>query len=460
MALSYVRLLHNMGSGSPGGGHVAVDLRNNYFVVGDSSSSSTSRPMRWGTIPGSQERWHGYFVKYDRELNCLWSQEVLNTHGLSVAVSGTNDLFVGGQFERTLQIGDQSLVSLGEVDGFVGKFTAEGKVCWLQRIGGPGRQSVSAVASDPLGNCYVTGDFRANTSIGGETLSSGRKGDVFVAKFDPSGGLVWVARSTGDYMDSRSLAVDASDNVFLTGIFNGSVSFGNRRLTAAREAGPDMFLAKFDPRGACVWATHPGGPRSRYGIRVAVDSQWNPHVVGLIQGTTTFGTTNYVVVHPTRYQNMFTARYGAGGEFHWVRQFNPNEFDFTGFVPAVLAPRVPTAPATVLAGIPVKPLSIAKTETRPVVGRGPASVIPGSALLAGRPKVGVPKVQLLVERAGDSLVVAWPKEFAMHQLEASVGIAPMPVWEPVPFAVQIVGDYRVVTIPLARALGFYRLRAP
>ena len=447
---------HKMGSGGVGLGTVAVDVRNNYFVAGDSNGSFGNGPSRWGTIPATENNrppWSGYLVKYDRNLNCLWSQKILNMVPQCLAVSGTNDLFVAGTFENTLRLGEHALTSLGGNDGFVAKLSGDGTVRWVQHIGGSGYDLTRAVTVDGAGHCYVTGDFRSEITIGGKHLIGVGKCNTYVAKFDPRGALVWVTHSTDGWIEPAGIALDSNRNVFVTGTLGASARFGNHRLTGS---GGDMFLAKFDPLGSCVWAVSPGGlPGGRSGHRVAVDSHGNPHVVGLIERTTAFGSTNFVIVDQSKNLNVFAARFGANGEFHWVRQFKNGDFDFTGFVAADLATSIRSSLVDALSRFPTNQLRIGKTESSPAADREPTSLTKTSLPLGARPVV-----TLLVERVGDSLVLAWPKQFATHQLEGSVGIAPMPIWEPVPFEVQIVGDYRVVTIPLARALGFYRLRAP
>ena len=65
-------------------------------------------------------------------------------------------------------------------------------------------------------------------------------------------------RSGSDAATATASAVDASGNVFVTGHFRGTVSFGSTRLTSA---GPDdVFVAKWDVTArAYTWATSGGG---------------------------------------------------------------------------------------------------------------------------------------------------------------------------------------------------------
>ena len=56
---------------------------------------------------------------------------------------------------------------------------------------------------------------------------------------------LWSKRfGDGDDQHARSVAVDASGNVIVTGYFYGTIDFGGGALTSA--GGGDIFVAKFD----------------------------------------------------------------------------------------------------------------------------------------------------------------------------------------------------------------------
>ncbi len=66
--------------------------------------------------------------------------------------------------------------------------------------------------------------------------------------------------------------VDARGNVFVTGFFGGTVSFGNTRLTSIGSAGTyDVFVAKWDANvQGYTWATRGGGTGTDAGRSIAV----------------------------------------------------------------------------------------------------------------------------------------------------------------------------------------------
>jgi hypothetical protein len=124
------------------------------------------------------------------------------------------------------------------------------------------------------------------------------------------------------------VAVDASDNVVVTGGFQGSADFGTGTLLNASggsSGGYDVFVAKFDSLGACLWAKQFGSfagdvgyTWSDSGNGVAVDSTGNILVTGQFRGTANFGgllITNYSGV------DAFVAKLSPNGVVLWVKNF-------------------------------------------------------------------------------------------------------------------------------------------
>ena len=59
------------------------------------------------------------------------------------------------------------------------------------------------------------------------------------------------------------MAVDSHGNTFVTGVFGGpTLTFGTCptcTLTAFSVGAGDIFVAKYDPQGVCLWAARAGG---------------------------------------------------------------------------------------------------------------------------------------------------------------------------------------------------------
>jgi hypothetical protein len=67
--------------------------------------------------------------------------------------------------------------------------------------------------------------------------------DIFVAKYSRGGVLQWVKKAGGQNLDfSSSIAVSSANNIYVTGFFSGSSTFGNSNLTSSGAS--DFFISR------------------------------------------------------------------------------------------------------------------------------------------------------------------------------------------------------------------------
>lgn len=88
-----------------------------------------------------------------------------------------------------------------------------------------------------------------------------------------------------------------SGNVYVTGVFQGTVDFdtgpSTYNLTSAGDK--DVFVAKYSATGTLVWAISLGGTGTDTGNGIAVSSSGNVYVVGGFSNTATFGSGSATV---------------------------------------------------------------------------------------------------------------------------------------------------------------------
>lgn len=159
------------------------------------------------------------------------------------------------------------------------------------RIGGTGQDEGGAVATDSSGNFYITGYFNGTVDFdpgaGTTNLTSGSGDEVFVAKYDSDGDLVWAKHfNSGGNDVGTGITVDGSGNVYTTGSFLGTVDFdpgaGTANLTSTGST--DIFVVKLNSSGSYVWAVRAGGGGADAGNGIALDSSNNVHVTGNYSG--------------------------------------------------------------------------------------------------------------------------------------------------------------------------------
>ncbi|MEZ4372052.1 MAG: hypothetical protein R3B07_14565 [Polyangiaceae bacterium] len=173
----------------------------------------------------------------------------------AVAVDSQNNFYVAGAFTGTINLGGTALASAGGSDGFIAKYSVDGTHLWSKRFGSTVTDIALDLAVDAQDNVVMTGYYEGSVDFGGGPLASAGQQDVFVVKFDGSGNHLW-SKNFGDAGASQEgfgVAVDSASNVLVTGYYRGTIDFGGGNLPTAGNW--SAFVAKLAPAdGAHVWS--------------------------------------------------------------------------------------------------------------------------------------------------------------------------------------------------------------
>ena len=182
---------------------------------------------------------------------------------------------------------------------------------WAEMTSGVfGAVSVQEIALDSSGNAYVTGMINGTVTFGNITIVSNAHYDIFIAKLSSSGSWQWAVTIGGQFSDyGRGIAVDSSGDIYVTGAFNGTVNFGNTVLTSTEY---DAFIVKLSSSGSWKWAIKAGGSGPDSGNGISVDQSGNAYVTGYFMGEATFGSTNLTN------GGIFIAKLSNDGLWQWA----------------------------------------------------------------------------------------------------------------------------------------------
>jgi hypothetical protein len=292
-----------------------------------------------------------FIVKLDSDGNFQWSTQRSGfsgydrNYGLKTDASG--NIYTAGLFlyisDFDPGVGVQSLTSIGSYDIFVQKLDSNGNFQWVKQMGGPGADATAyALDLDDLGNIYITGyftdtvDFNPSTAAA-DTMNiiADQNGDAFVVRLDNSGNYVWAVAFNGDSQTfGYDIVVDAAQNVYTTGNFEGTVDFNpssnTNNLTAGN--GNSCYISKLDASGNYVWAGVLGGANSdTHAQSIELDAQNNIFAAGYFEGAITdfdpgVGTTTFTPV----FTDLFVTKLTSNGDFIWARQIQGAGGDYLG----------------------------------------------------------------------------------------------------------------------------------
>ena len=146
--------------------------------------------------------------------------------------------------DNTIDLDGFSLTSAGEHDIFIAKVDADGDIVWANSAGGTGFDRGYAITSLDDGSSIITGHFFDTATFGDITLAGDADGDIFIAKLDADGDFVWATKADGGgYGFGFAVSGYADDSLIVTGGFVGTKSFGDVTLTSASSTNYDVFIA-------------------------------------------------------------------------------------------------------------------------------------------------------------------------------------------------------------------------
>ncbi len=267
------------GSGDDEGYGLAVDGSGNIYVAGASLAT-------WGSSVRAYTGGYDAFVaKLDANGSLIWNTFLGGAgddFGRALSVDGSGNLYVAG-FSAATWGSPVHGFSGGAYDAFAAKLDSNGNLIWNTFLGGSGNDAGYGLAIDGSGNVYVAG--QSDTAWGSPVRAfSGGGGDSFAAKLDSSGNLIWnTFLGSSDFDASIGVvAVDGSGNVYVAGFSYATWGLPVRAYTGDS----DVFTAKLDTNGNLIWNTFLGGSGRDYMYGgLTVDGSGNVYVAGQSDGT-------------------------------------------------------------------------------------------------------------------------------------------------------------------------------
>ncbi len=238
---------------------IAVDVNGNVYTTGYFQGTADFDPGSSTYNLTSVGNDDIFITKLNGNGNFLWTKQMGGTgsdRSYSIAITNGNVYATGvfaGTTDFNIGFGSYNLTSAGGQDIFVSKLDINGNFLWAKQMGGVNNELAYSIAIDAneyvytTGYCQGTADFDPGSGVYNLTSTGGS--DIFVSKLDANGNFLCAANMGGTgHERSHFIAVDAAENVYTTGYFQGTADFdpsiGNYNLTSAISS--DIFIVKIN----------------------------------------------------------------------------------------------------------------------------------------------------------------------------------------------------------------------
>jgi len=243
------------GNGDDFGYCVSTDLSDNIYITGATTTRygmATSGAYQT-SLAGDTD---AFIAKFSGSGSLLWATYFGGKNGdfsNAITIDLSNNVYIAGQTNSDKDISTSNAYQTsfgGDTDVFLAKFNSSGAILWATYYGGNQNEKADGLATDALGNVYITGQTRSfgiATPDGYQTYKGSDDFDAFLAKFSSSGNLTWATYyGSGGYDIGNSVCVDAFNDIFIAGATTSASSIATSGAYQTSLSGAsDAFLAKF-----------------------------------------------------------------------------------------------------------------------------------------------------------------------------------------------------------------------
>lgn len=269
-----------------------------------------------------------------QEINFEWNKILGNTgktSGLSIRCDSAGFIYASGAFEGVLIFNGNSFTSAGGKDGYLFKLDSLGNLLWSKQFSSEKNVSINSITIDQNNNVVILGDYSVQVSfdtlLRTNNLDTIYSSNVFIAKYNPDGYLLWTKNTGGVSYDGNSIAVDKNNDLLIAGksidisLFDALNPI--QTLDSMLHSYPGgsywgyyhpqvNFVAKCNSNGDLAWIINAGGNPEK----IISDHLNNILVTGNFRGDTDFNGT---WVTKIGFETSYLVQYTSNGQLNWIK---------------------------------------------------------------------------------------------------------------------------------------------
>ena len=320
---------------------MTTDVSGNVYTAGQFDGTVDFDPRSGVFNLTSAGNGDAFVSKLSSDGNLIWAFRLGgngNEGASQIEVDGLGNVYVTGIINLasgSVDFDPGPGITLFGPGAYISKFDSNGNLVWVA----PLAASVNDIEIDAANNLYMIGTFSGTVDFDPGVpvfnLTASGPGDFFVMSLTSAGNFVWANRIGGTQSDvARSLALDASDNLCITGIFfSPTVDFdpgaGTANLSITGIA--DVFILKLDNAGNYIWARRIGSASGEDADGIATDNASNILITGSFNGTLDFDPGAAVAnITAVGSSDAFVLKLNSAGNYVWAKSVGGSGSD-SGF---------------------------------------------------------------------------------------------------------------------------------
>lgn len=310
---------------------VATDNFNN--VV--NTTSFTGTVDVGGQNYSSQGGLSSLIIKRDDNGAVIWAK-ALTCNGTTVIggiyIDNQSNVYVTGLFGDTLNptlldCQPFPIANSAGIRAFVVKYAPNGNVLWSNSIlcstsGASGNADLFRISGNGTDKIAISAPFlNVGTQNVGSSVVSPTMGNVLIAFADDNGNWLnaKVLSGTTNSHLSTSLAMNANSELFIGGVFKGSMNLDAAGVITTPPSDLNDFIIKMNATGDFEWAHNL--PLSSWWRTEVMTYQNDVFLTGSFGGTAIIGATTLTA----SYYSTYLTRIDNAGNFLWAKKYGDSE---------------------------------------------------------------------------------------------------------------------------------------
>lgn len=334
--------------------NISTDNNGNVYFTGNFAGTIDFNSDSGESKLTSKGKYDIFICKLDAAGKFQWVKQLggTNTDNIkSIALDTNGNIYLTGNFmgttdfdpnegTATLTSVNQSGYSTPSEDIFMCKLDASGNFVWVKQIGGNLNDKGYSIKTDNNGNIYLVGSFSGQVDFDPSSnwlyLTSTSNVNIFVSKYNSSGGLIWAKQiegtqsGNGNIESDECLSVDASNNVYISGSYYGTMDINpSTSINNITSNGSyDIFFIKLNASGNFVWGKSVGGSSQESFKSIDVDNSGNSYISGRFSGKVDFDPSDGVYLDSAS-SHTFISKFNSSGNFLWMKKTNNVSYSMT-----------------------------------------------------------------------------------------------------------------------------------
>ena len=246
----------------------------------------------------------------------------------TIVATSDGGYIVGGCFSSDeIQVGKDKLINNGSSDGMIIKYSNAGEVEWTTSVGGDGEDEIRSISETSEEGYIVGGYFNSSIQIENDKLISNGDDDGFIIKYSSRGKVEWT-KGIGGTNSDKIFAVDqTNDRGIIVGgdLYSEKILIGDYILTNTTPRNYfDGMIIKFDYKELNVPivtnVNGVGGNNYEY-INLVEETNSGGYIAAGRYYSSTLQVGDYILNNnsmSTDYADVAIIKYNSTGEVEWA----------------------------------------------------------------------------------------------------------------------------------------------